>query len=120
MSTNMCDIHINGLPIVLTGNIILDLSIVSLFGIQVLTDVRCEVTFTKHEYLIKYNGATILRSKKDATTDLWTLPLGTPGMTSQHVTNILSSAAPVFADAHAHSATQIVFFTHTVRTSNSI
>ncbi len=32
MSTHMCDIHIMGLPFVLTGHIIPDLSIASLFG----------------------------------------------------------------------------------------
>ncbi len=121
MSTHMCNIHIYGLPFVLTGHIIPDLSIASLFGIQVLMDAGCEVTFMKNECIVKYNGATILRGKKDTTTDLWTLPLGTPGMTSQHITNVLPLAAPVFANAHAHSATQIAFFTHTVQTkANSI
>jgi hypothetical protein len=46
MSTHMCDIHIKGLPCVLTGHIIPDLSINSLFGIRVLTEAGCEVTFT--------------------------------------------------------------------------
>jgi hypothetical protein len=35
--THMCDIHIKGLPFPLTGHIILDRSIASLFGIRVLT-----------------------------------------------------------------------------------
>jgi hypothetical protein len=117
----MCDIDIDGLPFALTGHIILDLSIASLFGIRVLTEAGCAVTFTKNECIVKYNCATILCSKKDARTNLWVFPLGTPGMTSQHVTRVLSLAAPVFAGAHAHSATQIAFFTHTVQTkANSI
>jgi hypothetical protein len=37
MSTHMCDIHIKGIPFVLTGHIIPDLSIASLFGTRVLT-----------------------------------------------------------------------------------
>jgi hypothetical protein len=42
-------------------------------------------------------------------------------MTSQHAKHVILSAAPVVADAHAHSATQIAFFTCTVRTkANSI
>jgi hypothetical protein len=38
LSTHECNIHIDGLPTVLTSHIIPDLSIASLFGIQVLTD----------------------------------------------------------------------------------
>jgi hypothetical protein len=42
-------------------------------------------------------------------------------MSSQHVPNVLPSAASVIADAHAHLAVQIAFFTHTVQTkANSI
>jgi hypothetical protein len=49
------------------------------------------------------------------------LLLGSPGMTSQHAKRVLLSAAPVVADAHTHSATQIAFFTHIVRNkANSI
>ncbi len=48
MSTHMCDIIIKSLPFVLTGHIILDLSIASLFGIRVLTEAKCKVTFNKH------------------------------------------------------------------------
>jgi hypothetical protein len=47
--------------------------------------------------------------------------LGTPGMSSQHNHTVLLSAAPVNANAHAHGATQIAFFMHTVHTkANSI
>ncbi len=46
MSTHICEIHIKGLPFVLPGHIIPDLSIASLFGIRVLTEAGCEVTFT--------------------------------------------------------------------------
>jgi len=44
VSTHMCDIKIDGLPTVLTGHIIPDLSIASLFGIRVLTEAGCTVT----------------------------------------------------------------------------
>jgi hypothetical protein len=121
MSTHMCDIVIFGLPFVLTGHIIPDLSIASLFGIWVLTEAGCNVTFDKHSCTVRYNGNVILTSKKDPVTDLWTLPLGTPGMSSQHNHMVLPLVAPVNANAHAHGATQIAFFTHTVRTkANSI
>jgi hypothetical protein len=53
--------------------------------------------------------------------DLWTLPLGSHDMTSQHAMSTLPSAAPDFADAHAQPAVQIAFFAHTVQTkANSI
>jgi hypothetical protein len=74
MSTHMCDIHIDGLPFVLVGHIIPNLSIASLFGIRILTEAGCEVTFTNKECIICYPCKIILCSKKDATTDLWMLP----------------------------------------------
>jgi hypothetical protein len=54
-ATHMCDINIDGLPLTLTGHIIPDLSIASLFGIRVLTEAGCEVTFTTRECIVKYN-----------------------------------------------------------------
>ncbi len=121
MSTHKCDIHIGGLPIVLTGHIIPDLSIALLFGIQVLTEAGCKVTFTQQECIVHYNDRIILQGEKDPTTDLWTLPLGSQGMTSQHAQCILPLAASIVVNAHAHPAVQIAFFTHTVRTkANSI
>ncbi len=86
MSTHMCDIQINGLPMTLTGHIIPNLSIASPFGIQILMEAGCDVTFTKGDCIVKYNGKIILRDEKDPSTDLWTLPLGSHDMTSQHAT----------------------------------
>jgi hypothetical protein len=121
MSTHMCGIRINGLLVVLTGHIIPDLSIALLFGIRVLTEAGCEVTFTHDECVVRYNNKIILRGEKDPSRDLWTLPLGSQGMTSQHANCVLLSAAPVVVNAHAHPAVQIAFFTHWVRTkANSI
>jgi hypothetical protein len=60
MSTHMCDIIIKGLPFMLTGYIIPDLSIASLFGIQVLTKVGCDITLDKHTCKVWYNGNVIL------------------------------------------------------------
>jgi hypothetical protein len=70
MSTHMCDIHIDSLPFVLMGHIIPNLSIASLFGICVLTEAGCEVTFTNKECIVRYNSKITLRSKKDAAIDL--------------------------------------------------
>ena len=55
-STHMCDIAIDGLPTLLTGHIIPDLSIASLFGIRVLTEVGCEVTFTTTACMFNIGG----------------------------------------------------------------
>ena len=51
-STHMCDIKIDGLPTVLTGHIMPDLSIASLVGIRVLTEAGCTVTFDKTRCIV--------------------------------------------------------------------
>ena len=122
VSTHMCDIKIDGLPTVLTGHIIPDLSIASLFGIRVLTEAGCTVTFDKNNCIVRYNGVVILRGAKDSATDLWTLPLGSPkNTTSHHVNDMIPPAAPEIADARVNIVTESACFTHTVRTkANSI
>jgi hypothetical protein len=55
MSTHMCNIQIDGLSVTLMGHIIPNLSITLLFGIQILTEVGCDVTFTKGDCIVKYN-----------------------------------------------------------------
>ena len=118
----MCNIKINGLPTVLMGHIIPDLSIASLFGIRILTEAGCTVTFDKTNCTVRYHGEIILRGAKDPDTDLWTLPLGSPKSTpSHHVIDMILPAVPVFADARANVVTECVCFTNTVRTkANSI
>ena len=59
-STHMCDITIEGLPTTLTGHIVPDLSVASLFGIRVLTFAGCEVTFTNNKCIVRYNKQIIL------------------------------------------------------------
>jgi hypothetical protein len=116
MSIHMCDIIINGLPFVLIGLIIPGLSVASLFGIRVLMEAGCKVTFVKHRCVVRYNGKIISSGGKDLATNLWTLPFGSASMTSQHVTDVLPSVAPVVANAHAHHRMQIAFFMHTIHT----
>ncbi len=121
VSTHMYDIHIAGLPFVLMGHIIPDLSIAFLFGIQVLTEVGCNVTFDKHKCTVRYNKKTILSGDKDPSMDLWTLPLGSLDMTTHCIHDVILLAAAVHADTHAHIPTLIECFTHTVRTkANSL
>jgi hypothetical protein len=59
-STPERDIIIDGLPVTLTGHIIPDLKIASLFGIQVLTKAGCEVKFDRNKCIVHYNGSIIL------------------------------------------------------------
>ncbi len=121
MSTHMCDIHIDGLPFTLTGQILPNLSIALLFGIWALTEVECEVSFDKHKCIVWYNGKIILSGDKDPATDLWTLPLGSTGRTSDHNDVVIPFVAPVVANTHANLTTQIAFFAHTVQNkANSI
>jgi hypothetical protein len=70
MSTHMCDIHINGLPFILTGHIIPDLSIASLFGKRVLTKAGCVVTFTCDKCIVCHKNNIILQGEKDPATKL--------------------------------------------------
>jgi hypothetical protein len=118
----MCNIDIPGLPITLTGHIIPDLSIASLFGIRVLTEVGCTVTFNFNKCVVKYNSKEILCGEIDARTGLWTLPLSY-GMTqknAQHDSVMPVLACPKMASAHTCLSMQeftnesmTAFFTHT-------
>jgi hypothetical protein len=121
VSTHMCNIHIDGLSFVLTGHIIPDLSIALIFGIRVLKEVGCNVSFDKHKCTVRYNGMIILSGDKDCSTDLWTLPLGSVDMTTHRVHEAILLAAPVHADAHDHLPNPLACFTHTVTTKvNSV
>jgi hypothetical protein len=82
MSTHMCDVNIPSLPIMLTGHIIPDLSIVLLFGIPVLTEVGCTLVLNKDKCVVNFKGSEILRGYKDPSTNLWNLLLGCT--TAQH------------------------------------
>jgi hypothetical protein len=122
MSTHMCEVNISGLLDTLTGHIIPESSVASLFGIRVLTAAGCKVRFDDLKCTVWYNNRIILQGGKDKATNLWTLPIGNVGMTSSHDTVVIPPGAPVLANAHAHYATtQIAFFTHTIRhKANSI
>ncbi len=117
--THMCDIRIEGLPVTLTRHIIPGLSITLLFGIRVLTKAGCKVTFNKLQCVVWYNGKVILRGAKDVTTNLWTLPIGTPSMISQHNNTVMMTlAAPGIDNTHARStksATERALITHMVQ-----
>jgi hypothetical protein len=64
-------------------------------------EAGCKVTFTKKLCIVRYHGKVILIGEKASITDLWTLHLGSPDMTSRNVFNDDPSAAPVDTAAHA-------------------
>jgi hypothetical protein len=87
-STHKCNINIPGLPCTLTGHIVPTLAVVSLIGIRPLCKAGCKVIFDNKKCEVVYKEKVILRGFKDASTDLWMLPIPTKGMqTAQgHVT----------------------------------
>ncbi len=88
MSTHMCDIIIPGLPTILTGHIVPELSIASFFGIRVHTEAGCTVKFDNKKCVVRYSGKIVLIGMKDPMKDLWTLPIvGPPSKTSLNNTN---------------------------------
>ena len=126
MSTHVCDVDIPGLPVTLVGHIIPDLSIASLFGIRVLTDVGCTVTFDIDKCVVNFNGNEILRGYKDDKTDLWTLPIGTNKCApAQHDSAMSVLACPKMTNARTSPTSPptiaVANFAHTVRNkANSI
>ncbi len=78
--THECDINIPGLPCTFTGHIVPMLALASLIGIRPLCKAGCKVIFDDKKCEVVYEEKVILRGFKDASTDLWTLPIPTKGM----------------------------------------
>jgi hypothetical protein len=74
-STHVCNLKVLGLPYVLKGHIISNLTVASLIGIHILCKVGCIVVFTNAACYVMYNGEIILTGHKDPSTDLWILPI---------------------------------------------
>ena len=70
-STHVCNLEIPGLPYVLEGHIVPDLTVASLIGIQILCKMGCIVVFTDTACYVRYKGNVILTGYKDSSTDLW-------------------------------------------------
>jgi hypothetical protein len=98
-STHECGVHIKGLPTVLTGHIIANLSIALPLVIRVLTEAGCKVCFNKDKCAVWYDHKIILEGGKDITTDLWSLLIGSPPMKSNCIDQPPTSASDI---AHAH------------------
>jgi hypothetical protein len=105
VSSHICDIRIPGLPTILTGHIMPDMTTASLFGIRILCKAGCKVIFDDEKCQVFYNNTDILLGFKDPASDLWTLPLLTDDShrTSHGATSHLSSS-PLFDDAPSEVA----------------
>ena len=75
--THICDIVIPGLPTVLTGHIMPNMTTSSLFGIRILCKLGCKVLFDNNKCQVIYNNKVILTGYKDPVSNLWTLPIWT-------------------------------------------
>jgi hypothetical protein len=64
-SMQMCDVMIPGLPTVLTGHIMPDMTTASLFGIRVLCKAGCQVLFDNNKCQVIFNSTVILTGYKD-------------------------------------------------------
>jgi hypothetical protein len=74
-STHKFNFELPGLPTILEGHIIPDLTVASLVGICILCKEGCIIIFTKTACYVMYRGNVILTGYKDSSTDLWVLPI---------------------------------------------
>jgi hypothetical protein len=74
-SSHICDVRIPGLPTVLTGRIMPEMTTASLFGIRILCKAGCKVVFDEEKCQVFYKNNIILTGFKDPASDLWTLPI---------------------------------------------
>ena len=129
-STHICDLKIPGLPYVLEGHIVPDLTVASLIGIRILCKMGCTVLFTDTACYVRYQGKVILTGYKDPSTDLWVLPI-TPDAIKQQklrtsqghdLVSAQSRAGPCMARAPQFPASttpqakivDVAMFTHSV------
>jgi hypothetical protein len=68
--TQVCSIAIPGLPTVLTGHIVLALTLALLVGIHLLGKAGCQIIFDNDKCDVEFDGNVILRGYKDPCTSL--------------------------------------------------
>ncbi len=73
--THVCDFKLPGLPTIVEGHILPDLTVALLVGIHILCKAGCIVIFTKTACYVMYGGNVIITGHKDPSTDLWVLPI---------------------------------------------
>jgi hypothetical protein len=74
-STHVCDITIPGLPTIITGHIMPDMTAASFFGVRVFSKAGCKVLFDNNKCQVIYDGKVILTGYKDLASNLWTIPI---------------------------------------------
>ncbi len=123
MLTHVCDIHIPGLPTVLTGHIVPSLTIASLIVIHLLCKAGCKVAFDNDKWDMMYNDKIISTGYKDPSTDLWTFPIHTKVCTAPGPTVLPWSGPclgrapqPLLVASDAHLGISLAAFTHSVHT----
>ena len=131
-STHICDLEIPGLPHVLEGHIVPDLTVASLVGIRILCKLGCTVVFTDTACYVFYQEQLILTGYKDPSTDLWVLPITPDAIEEtklrtsqgQDILSVQSRASPYTARAPQcpkittppRETEEAAMFTHSVRT----
>jgi hypothetical protein len=115
-SSHVCDFIIPGLPTRLLGHVVPGLAVASLVGIRPLCKAGCKVVFDDEKCDVIYDGAVILQGLKDPSTDLWTLPIRTAKMWTEHRTNVGPSISATTKGDDVHPGVNLATFTHSVRT----
>ena len=131
-STHICDLEIPGLPHVLEGHIVPDLTVASLVGIRILCKLGCTVVFTDTACYVFYKKQIILTGYKDPSTDLWVLPITPDAIDEaqlrtsqgQDILSVQSRASPYTARAPqcpnittpTRETEEAAMFTHSIRT----
>ncbi len=89
-----------------------------LIGIRPLCNAGCTVTFDKDKCDVIYHGKVILRGSKDATTDLWTLPLTRVAMQSAlpRSASVRDRALHAGITPMVHPGVNLATFTHSIKT----
>jgi hypothetical protein len=88
-STHVCNLEVPGLPYVLKGHIIPNLTVVSLIEVCLLCKVGCIMVFMDAACYVMYNGKVFFTGHKDPSTDLWILPITQDAIKNQE--NLLTS-----------------------------
>jgi hypothetical protein len=89
-SMHVCNLEIPGLPYVLEGHIVPDLTMALLIVIRILCKMGCIIVFIDTACYVRYQGEVILTGYKDPSTDLWVLPI-TPDAIKSHKKQLQTS-----------------------------
>jgi hypothetical protein len=118
VSSHIYDVRIPGLPTILTGHIMPDMTTASLFGIHILCKAGCKIVFDDNKCQVFYNENVILTGFKDQISNLWTLPvLPNNSHRTYHGAMRQSSSCPIFDDTPSEVA---LFSYHRTTKENNV